>query len=49
MLRQFSTTHPAHLTVDQLPAYSPDLSPIEGLWKKLKKQATQLRSVPTLA
>ena len=37
------------MTVYQLPAYSPDLNPIEGLWKKVKKDATHLRYFPHFA
>jgi hypothetical protein len=32
-----------------LPAYSLDLNPIEGLWKKIKKDATHLRYFRTFA
>lgn len=42
-LRQFYAAHSDRLTVYQLPSYSPDLNPIEGLWKKIKKDATHLR------
>jgi DDE superfamily endonuclease len=34
------------LTIDQLPPYSPNLNPIEALWKKVKKDATHLRWFP---
>jgi len=37
------------LTVYQLPPYSPDLNPIEGLWKKVKKEATHLKWFPKFA
>jgi transposase len=39
----FYADHSDRLTVYQLPPYSPDLNPIEGLWKKIKKDATNLR------
>jgi transposase len=42
-LRQFYADHSDRLTVYQLPPYSPDLSPIEGLWKRAKKDSTHLR------
>jgi transposase len=42
-LRRFYADHSDRLTVYQLPPYSPDLNPIEGLWKKIKKDATNLR------
>ena len=35
-------------TLVQLPAYSPDLNPIEGLWKWLREEVTQLFCHPTL-
>ena len=35
-------------TLRPLPAYSPDLNPIEGLWKWLRKEVTQLHSYDTL-
>jgi transposase len=31
-----------------LPGYSPDLNPIEGLWKWMRKEVTQLHCYPTL-
>lgn len=45
-LRAFYEAHADRLTVYQLPAYSPDLNPIEHLWKKVKKDATHLRYFP---
>ena len=45
-LRTFYRAHADRLTVYQLPPYSPDLNPIEALWKKVKKQATHLRWFP---
>lgn len=48
-LRQFYADHADRLTVYQLPPYSPDLNPIEGLWKKIKKNATHLRYFRTFA
>jgi transposase len=45
-LRAFYAAHADRLTVYQLPAYSPDLNPIEPLWKKVKKDATHLRYFP---
>jgi len=32
----------------QLPGYSPDLNPIEGLWKWMRKEVTQLCCHPNL-
>jgi transposase len=48
-MHAFYATHADRLTVYQLPPYSPDLNPIEGLWKKVKKDATHLRYFPTFA
>ncbi len=45
-LQTFYAAHPDRLTVYQLPSYSPDLNPIEALWKKVKKDATHLRWFP---
>jgi transposase len=45
-LHDFYTEHADRLTVYQLPPYSPDLNPIEHLWKKVKKEATHLRYFP---
>jgi transposase len=45
-VQDFCSEHAARLTVYQLPAYSPDLNPIERLWKKVKKEATHLRYFP---
>src|SRR5262249_31817115 len=39
-------THAERLTIEQLPAYSPDFNPIEHLWKKVKKEATHLKYFP---
>ena len=39
-MQHFFVTHADRLTVEQLPAYSPDFNPIEHLWKKIKKEAT---------
>ncbi|MDX1418279.1 MAG: IS630 family transposase [Candidatus Promineifilaceae bacterium] len=35
-------------TLIRLPAYSPDLNPIEGLWKWMREEITQLHCHPTL-
>jgi transposase len=45
-MHTFYVDHADRLTVYQLPAYSPDLNPIEGLWKKVKKNATHLKWFP---
>jgi hypothetical protein len=42
----FFETHADRLSIEQLPAYSPDFNPIEHLWKKVKKEATHLKHFP---
>ena len=44
--RAFFAAHQDRLTVFQLPSYSPDYSPIEFLWKKMKRRATHNRYFP---
>jgi transposase len=45
-MQAFFETHAARLSIEQLPAYSPDFNPIEHLWKKVKKEATHLKHFP---
>ena len=45
-MKVFFKTHAERLTIEQLPAYSPDFNPIEHLWKKVKKEATHLKYFP---
>jgi transposase len=45
-MQQFFDVHAERLTIEQLPAYSPDFNPIEHLWKKIKKAATHLKYFP---
>lgn len=47
VMQEFFTAHTDRLTIQQLPAYSPDFNPIEFLWRNIKKQATHLRYFPT--
>jgi transposase len=35
-MREFTGAHPGWLTVIQLPAYAPDLNPVEGVWANMK-------------
>lgn len=35
-MRQFIAAHPDWLTVVRLPAYAPELNPVEGVWANLK-------------
>lgn len=46
-VKAFFSAHQDRLTVYQLPAYSPDFNPIEGLWKKIKTEGTHLKYFPT--
>lgn len=46
-MQEFFAQHADRLTVFQLPSYSPDLNPIEKLWKKIKQQETHLHYFPT--
>jgi transposase len=46
-MRLFFAEHTEHLTVFQLPSYSPDYNPIEYLWRNVKKDATHLKYFPT--
>ena len=39
-------THAERLTIAPRPAYSPACTPLEPLWKKVKKEATHLTHVP---
>ena len=48
-MQQFFAAHAERLTIEQLPAYSPDFNPIEHLWKKVKKEATHLKYFPEFA
>lgn len=45
-MQQFFDAHADRLTIEQLPAYSPDFNPIEHLWKKVKREATHLKYFP---
>jgi transposase len=45
-MQRFFAAHADRLTIEQLPAYSPDFHPIEYLWKKIKKEATHLQYFP---
>ena len=44
---KFFADHADRITVFQLPSYSPDLNPIEKLWKKIKEKETHLHYFPT--
>jgi transposase len=35
-MRRFTDAHPNWLTEARLPAYAPDLNPVEGVWANMK-------------
>jgi putative transposase len=41
-MQAFTTAHPDWLTVIQLPAYAPDLNPVEGAWSVMKNSLGNL-------
>jgi hypothetical protein len=41
-MRAFTADHPDWLTVIQLPAYAPDLNPVEGAWSVMKNSLGNL-------
>ena len=51
VMREFTGAHPDWLTVVQLPAYAPELSPVEGVWADMKNGLGNLaaRNVDQLA
>ena len=42
VMREFTGRHPDWLTVIQLPAYAPDLNPVEGAWSSMKSSLGNL-------
>jgi putative transposase len=46
-MRTFIQAHPDWLTVTQLPAYAPDLNPVEGAWSNMKNSLGNLGSCST--
>jgi DDE superfamily endonuclease len=47
VMRTFIQAHPDRLTVAQLPAYAPDLNPVEGAWSTMKNSLGNLASCST--
>jgi transposase len=41
-MRAFTTSHPDWLTEIQLPAYTPDLNPVEGAWPVMRNSLANL-------
>lgn len=48
ILKPFLRQHTAHLRLLFLPPYSPQLAPIERVWKLIRRLATHNRYFPTL-
>jgi transposase len=46
-MKAFTTGHPDWLTVIQLPAYAPDLNPVEGAWSVMKNSLGNLAADTT--
>ena len=44
VMRAFITSHPGWLTVARLPAYAPELNPVEGAWSTMKNSLGNLGS-----
>jgi hypothetical protein len=47
VMRAFTGAHQDWLTVVQLPAYAPDLNPVEGAWSNMKNSLGNLGSCST--
>jgi transposase len=47
VVTEFIKKHAARLSVNRLPAFSPDFNPIEKLWKNTKRDATHLKYFKT--
>jgi hypothetical protein len=47
--RAWLNSQPHWLMVERLPAYAPDLNPVEGLWSSLKPIELANLTAPTLA
>jgi transposase len=48
-MRAWLNTQRSWLVVERLPAYAPELNPVEGLWSNLKTVELANLTVPTLA
>ena len=46
-MRTMLAAHRDWLTVVQMPAYAPDLNPVEGAWANMKNSLGSLGSCPT--
>lgn len=45
-MQAFYQQYTHRLTVEQLPAFSPDYNPIEKIWKEVKKEGTHMKYFP---
>jgi transposase len=46
-VKHFQAEHAQRLTIEPLPAFSPEYNPIEKLWRNTKKEATHLKYFKT--
>ena len=47
VVNEFKSANAVRLTIERLPAFSPDYNPIEKLWKNTKKDSTHLKYFKT--
>ena len=47
VVKEFKSANVDRLTIERLPAFSPDYNPIEKLWKNTKKDSTHLKYFKT--
>ena len=47
VVNEFKLANVTHLTIERLPAFSPDYNPIEKLWKNTKRDATHMKYFKT--
>jgi len=47
VVKEFKSANADRLTIESLPAFSPDYNPIEKLWKNTKRDATHMKYFKT--
>ncbi len=47
VVKEFVESHSERISIERLPAFSPDFNPIEKLWKNTKKEATHCKYFET--
>lgn len=47
VVKEFKLANIARLTIERLPAFSPDYNPIEKLWKNTKRDSTHMKYFKT--